>query len=377
LIYGRHVATGRGISIALRGDRIASVKGGVGDPYIGPGLVDLQINGFRGLDFNTLPVPDDLPGRVTRELWSEGVTSYLATVITNAPDAIEACVSAIDRACDRDEDAAAGIAGIHLEGPFIAPEDGPRGAHDRRFVSPPDWKKFEKWQKAAGGRIRLITMSPEWKGSADFIRRCVTGGVTVSVGHTAATPEQIHDAVASGASMSTHLGNGAHLQLPRHPNYIWEQLSEDALAACIIADGFHLPDSVIKVVMRVKGPNAMLASDAVYLSGLKPGAYTTHIGGKVVLTRDGKLHLASNPKLLAGSVQMLIRSVEHLIRAGLTDPGEAWEMASTRPAMAMKLPAGRGLSPGAPADLAVFHREGDRITLLETWKSGRKVYERT
>jgi N-acetylglucosamine-6-phosphate deacetylase len=176
--------------------------------------------------------------------------------------------------------------------------------------------------------------------------------------------------------MSTHLGNGSHLMLPRHPNYVWEQLSQDALAACIIADGFHLPDSVIKVVMRVKGPNAILASDAVYLSGLKPGPYRTHIGGKVVLTKDGKLHLASNPKLLAGSVQMLIRSVEHLIRAGLSDAGEAWEMASTRPAMAMKLPAGRGLRPGAPADLVLFRRERERITLLETWKSGRKVYER-
>src|SRR5213079_1891215 len=144
------VASGQGISIALRRDKIASVKGGVGEAYVAPGLVDLQINGFRGLDFNTLPVAEDLPARVTRELWSEGVTSYLATVITNAPDAIEACVAAIARGCDRDEDAAAGIAGIHLEGPFIAGEDGPRGAHDRRFVTAPDWKKFQKWQKAAG-----------------------------------------------------------------------------------------------------------------------------------------------------------------------------------------------------------------------------------
>jgi N-acetylglucosamine-6-phosphate deacetylase len=377
MISGRHYATGKGLRVSLKGESIASVSSGSGDAYVAPGLVDLQINGFRGLDFNTLPVADDLPGRVTRELWSEGVTSYLATVITNAPDAIEACCEAIGRACDRDEDAAAGISGIHLEGPFIAKEDGPRGAHERRFVQAPDWKKFLRWQKAAGGRIRLITLSPEWTGAEAFIRRCVASGVTVSVGHTAATPEQIREAVAAGASMSTHLGNGSHLQLPRHPNYVWEQLAQDALAACVIADGFHLPDAVIKVVMRVKGPNAMLASDAVYLSGLKPGPYTTHIGGKVVLTKDGKLHLASNPKLLAGSVQMLIRSVEHLIRAGLTDPGEAWEMASTRPALAMKLPAGRGLTPGAPADLAVFHREADRITLLETWKGGRRVYERT
>ncbi|MBI3857771.1 MAG: amidohydrolase family protein [Planctomycetes bacterium] len=377
VLAGRHYKSGEGISIALKGDAIASVRDGGSGPYLAPGLVDLQINGFRGLDFNTLPVPDDLPGRVTRELWSEGVTSYLATVITNSGDAIEACVGAIRRACERDDDAATGIAGIHLEGPFIAGEDGPRGAHDRRHVCAPDWKKFERWQKASGGRIRLITLSPEWRGAIPFIRRCVASGVTVSIGHTAATPEQIREAVAAGASMSTHLGNGSHLVLPRHPNYIWEQLAQDALAACIIADGFHLPDAVIKTVMRVKGPNAMLASDAVYLSGLKPGKYQTHIGGKVVLTRDGKLHLASNPKLLAGSVRMLIRSVEHLIRAGLTDPGEAWEMASTRPALAMRLEAGRGLAPGAPADLALFDRERDRITLLQTWKGGRKVFERS
>lgn len=378
MIKGRHYRSGEGISIAVKEPAIAGIRGARGGdgPYIAPGIVDLQVNGFRGLDFNTLPVKDDLPGNVTRELWSEGVTSYYATVITNSADAVEACVHAIAKACKADPDAAAGIAGIHLEGPFISPVDGPRGAHDRRHVTAPDWMKFKRWQKAAGGRIKLITMSPEWPGSAAFIKRCVDSGVTVSIGHTAASVDQIRYAVAAGASMSTHLGNGCHLELPRHPNYIWEQLAQDALAACIIADGFHLPDSVIKAVMRVKGPNALLASDAVYLAGCKPGKYKTHIGGEVLLTDDGRLCVAKNPKLLAGSVQMLIRSVEHLIRAGLTDPGEAWEMASTRPAMAMKLAAGRGLETGAPADLAVFARERDRITLLETWKGGRRVYER-
>ena len=379
MIKGTHYRSGAGISVSFKEPAIAAIRGGGGgdEPTIAPGIVDLQVNGFRGLDFNTLPVADDLPGNVTRELWSEGVTSYYATIITNAPDRIEACVHAIAKACKSDPDAGAGIAGIHLEGPFISPEDGPRGAHDHRHVTAPDWKKFQRWQKAAGGRIKLITMSPEWPRSAAFIKRCVDSGVTVSIGHTGATVDQIRYAVAAGASMSTHLGNGCHLMLPRHPNYVWEQLAQDALAACIIADGFHLPDSVIKAVMRVKGPNAILASDAVYLSGLKPGKYKTHIGGEVILTDDGRLCLAKNPKLLAGSVQMLIRSVEHLIRAGLTDPGEAWEMASTRPALAMKLAAGRGLEAGAPGDIAVFHRELDRITLLETWKSGRKVYERS
>jgi N-acetylglucosamine-6-phosphate deacetylase len=376
VIAGCDVRTGEGIRVRLSDGVIETLERGPRGPFIGPGLVDLQINGFRGLDFNTLPVPADLPGDVTRELYREGVTSYLATVITNSPKAIEEAVRAIARGCVADPDAGAAIAGIHLEGPFIAREDGPRGAHEKKFVRPPDWNLVRRWQEEAEGRIRLITMSPEWPGSPAFIRSCVSNGIAVSIGHTAATPAQIREAVHAGATFSTHLGNGAHLTLPRHPNYIWEQLAQDPLRACIIADGFHLPDSVIKVVMRVKGANAMLASDAVYLSGLKPGRYATHIGGKVVLTKEGKLHLASNEKLLAGSVLLLRQGVDHLVKAGLCDLAEAWEMSSTRPAEAMGLSVRRGLAVGAPADVVVFDRRRDVTRILETWKAGVKVYER-
>jgi N-acetylglucosamine-6-phosphate deacetylase len=268
----------------------------------------------------------------------------------------------------------AGIAGIHLEGPFISPEDGPRGAHDRAFVRPPDPDLFRRWQEGAGGRIRLVTLSPEWPGACPFIEGCVKEGVTVSIGHTAATPGQIRDAVAAGASMSTHLGNGSHLTLPRHPNYVWEQLAQDGLAACFIADGFHLPDSVIKVILRVKGRNAMMVSDAVYLSGLPPGTYDTHIGGKVKLRSEGRLHLAGDGRILAGSVRMVLSGVDHLVCAGLAGLGEAWEMASTRPAARMNLAAGRGLKASAPADFVLFARVKDRIEILETWKGGRKVF---
>ncbi|HXX94071.1 MAG TPA: amidohydrolase family protein [Planctomycetota bacterium] len=374
VVSGIDVLGGGGLRLRFRAGRIERAEPGGKGPFVGPGLVDLQLNGFRGLDFNTLPVPPDLPGDVTRELYKEGVTSYLATVITNSPSAIEEAVRAIARACAADPEADAAIAGIHLEGPFIAREDGPRGAHERKYVRAPDWGLVRRWQEEAEGRIRLVTMSPEWPGSSAFIRTCVAHGIAVSIGHTAATPEEIRQAVRAGASLSTHLGNGAHLTLPRHPNYLWEQLAQDALRACIIADGFHLPDSVIKVVMRVKGANAMLASDAVYLSGLAPGRYTTHIGGKVVLTRDGRLHLASNPKLLAGSVMMLRQGVDHLVRAGLCDLAEAWEMASTRPAEALGLAARRGLRPEAPADVVVFERSQGRVVIRETWKGGRLVH---
>jgi N-acetylglucosamine-6-phosphate deacetylase len=208
----------------------------------------------------------------------------------------------------------------------------------------------------------------------DFIRKLVESGVTASIGHTAASPEQIRAAVAAGATMSTHLGNGAHLTLPRHPNYLWEQLAADDLAACIIADGFHLPDAVIKVILKVKGRRAMLASDAVHFAGLLPGTYRTPIGGCVVLTPEGRLHLDSNPKLLAGSVRMLADAVGHLARAGLATIGEAWEMASTRPAAEMDLACRKGLAAGAPADLVCFEEHGERLRVVRTLKAGRTVY---
>ena len=376
MIRGKDLAGGKGVAVQVKNGRIAKVAAGAGSRWIAPGLVDLQINGFRGMDFNTLPVAAELPGKVTRELWAEGVTSYLATVITNAPPAIDESCRAIARGCEEDEAAREGIAGIHLEGPFISPEDGPRGAHAKAFVRAPDWDLFRRWQDAAGGRIRLITLSPEWPESTSFIAKAADSDVLVSIGHTAATPDQVRAAVDAGARVSTHLGNGAHLVMPRNPNYLWEQLADDRLSACFIADGFHLPDAVMKVLLRAKGRRAMLVSDAVYLAGLPPGTYDTHIGGKVVLTEEGKLHLAANPNLLAGSAAMVLRGVERLVAAGLCSLKEAWELASVRPAGLLGLPAAKGLKPGAPADLVVFEEDEGRLRVVETWKNGSKVYSR-
>lgn len=368
---------GRNATIALKDGRIAKVGKGGGRRYVGPGLVDLQINGFRGLDFNTLPLAAELPGKATRELWSEGVTSYLATLITNSPEAIEEACRGIARGREEDEAAREGIVGLHLEGPFISPDDGPRGAHAKSFVRAPDWDLFRRWQDASGGIVRMITLSPEWPGSTAFIEKAAASDVLVSIGHTGATPEQVRDAVAAGARVSTHLGNGAHLVLPRHPNYLWEQLADDRLSACFIADGFHLPDAVMKVITRVKGRKALLVSDAVYLAGLPPGTYDTHIGGKVVLTDEGKLHLASNRDLLAGSASMLLRGVERLVASGIADLEEAWSMASARPAALLGLSAAKGLKSGAPGDLALVEERDGRLELVETYKNGVRVYRRS
>ncbi|WP_205410322.1 N-acetylglucosamine-6-phosphate deacetylase [Gracilibacillus timonensis] len=377
-LEGIHYATGEQISVTIEGSKIRDIQPlssqKVNLPYIAPGLVDLQINGYQGYDFNTLPITEETIKQVTNLLWKEGVTSFFPTIITNHDEAIEHAVQVIAKACENDRFVAECVAGIHVEGPFISPEDGPRGAHSTAYVKAPDWSLFQRWQEAAQGRIKIITISPEWLESVSFITKCVENNVTVSLGHTAATPKQIQEAVEAGATMSTHLGNGAHLMLPRHPNYIWEQLANDHLSVCLIGDGFHLPESFLSVAIRAKKSSSMLVSDAVYLSGLEPGEYDTHIGGKVVLSPEGKLHMKENPKLLAGSVKMLKDGIAHLVNSELCSIEEAWEMASTRPASFMKFPTKAGLEAGAPADLVTFKRENSAVNIVQTYKLGKQVY---
>lgn len=379
-VSGTHARATQQISLRTRDGYItdvlpATAAPGDGSPWIVPGLVDLQVNGYGGVDFNAPSLHAGHVLGVTRSLWREGVTSYFPTIITNDDRAIKRAIITIERARAQDDLVRSSVAGIHLEGPFISPEDGPRGAHDAAYVRAPDWQAFQRWQDASGGNIRLITLSPEWPGSADFITRCVDSGVKVSIGHTAATTGQIREAVAAGAGMSTHLGNGAHPMLPRHPNYIWDQLAEDQLWASIIADGFHLPASVLKVVLGVKEDRAMLVSDVVSFSGMEPGEYETHVGGRVVLTPEGKLHLVDNPRLLAGSARVLREGVAHLVNSRLCDLLAAWTMASTRPASFIRLPQAAGLSVGAPADFVVFSWSEGGIEIIKTYKRGQLVYD--
>jgi N-acetylglucosamine-6-phosphate deacetylase len=380
IVSGLHYKTGEPIQVHMTDgviDRVEPLMNRTmehaGDlHWIGPGFVDLQINGYSGIDFNHPSITWEDVQAVTRKLWIEGTTVYYPTVITNTDENIEHIVRVISQACSQDRLTANSIAGIHLEGPFISPDDGPRGAHGKAFVKAPDWELFERWQEAANGLIRIVTLSPEWDASPEFIANCVRNGVKVSIGHTAASPEQIRRAVQAGATMSTHLGNGSHLSLPRHHNYIWEQLAQDQLYACMIADGFHLPTAVMKVFMKAKAERLFLVSDAVYLSGLTPGRYNTHIGGEVVLTKEGNLHLANEPAILAGSAQLLKAGIVHLVKAGLCNLATAWEMASVKPAAFMDLTV--GLAKGTPADLITFSWDQcHNLILRDVYKQGFHV----
>lgn len=364
----------------LRWDRrilsLERLPGAETDVWIGPGFVDLQVNGFAGVDFNDPAVTVEEVGRALDALFATGVTRLLPTVITGEPVAMRQALATLAQARRRLPCGEA-IVGIHLEGPYISPEEGPRGAHPARWVRPPDLTEFEEFYQAAEGGIRLVTVAPEWPGMPDFIRRLAGRGITVAIGHTSANGEQIAAAVAAGASFSTHLGNGAHSLLPRHPNYVWEQLAEDRLGASFIVDGIHLPACFLKVALRAKGlKRAVLVTDAVAPAGCPPGRY--RLGDQQVeLKADGRVVLAGQDRL-AGSALRMDRGVENLVRlVGLT-LAEALDMATVNPARAIGLEGRQqGLAAGEWADLVEFRFEPApaELRVLRTWLAGRTVFQ--
>jgi N-acetylglucosamine-6-phosphate deacetylase len=373
-LEGMHYKENKPIRITIKDGFIESVKplaaAEDSELYIAPGLVDLQVNGYRGVDFNNVEITVDDVRKACLFLLEEGVTSFFPTIITNSFDQITSLMSAISLAREQDELVKSMITGIHLEGPFLSGEDGPRGAHSKQYIQPPDFEIFQALNESVSGLIKIITLSPEWPNAADFIKKAAAHQVLVSIGHTAADGEQIREAVKAGATLSTHLGNGAHVMLPRHPNYLWDQLAEDSLAATVICDGYHLPASVLKVIEKVKEDKMLMISDSVALAGLPPGDYTTSVGGEVTLTEQGKLHLKDEPKLLAGSAQSILWGVNTITSMGITSFAKAIEKASILPAKLMNLPQKDGLQAGAPADLLIFRIEKGRMEPVRTIKMG-------
>jgi N-acetylglucosamine-6-phosphate deacetylase len=291
-LRGKDVATGSVREVVFDAS-IESVRPSPGqtDCYLSPGWIDLQVNGFAGVDYNSAAIPPEEIARSLQVLFSTGVTRFYPTVITGAPEDMRAALANLARARESLADGEA-MDGFHVEGPYISPDDGPRGAHPRRWVRKPDVDEFHRWQQAAGGKVRLVTLAPEWPEAPRYIEALAGTGVVISIGHTNASGAQIADAVSAGATMSTHLGNGAHQTLKRHPNYIWEQLAEDRLSASFIVDGVHLPAAFLIPALRAKGiERSVLVTDASSPAGAKPGRYT--LGEQAVdLTPDYRVVLA-------------------------------------------------------------------------------------
>ena len=300
-----------------------------------PGFVDLQVNGFAGVDFNTPGCTPDQLKHATDALRATGVTRFLPTLITSSLEQFSICARSILRFSDP------AIAGIHMEGPYLSPDDGPRGAHPREHVIAASIQDFSRRQDAANGRIGLVTLAPEVPGAFRLIEHLVKCDVRVAIGHTAALPEQIREAVSAGATLSTHLGNGCARVLPRHPNFLWEQLAADRLFASFIVDGHHMPPATVKSMMRAKQPSrSILVTDATAAAGCPPGFYM--IGeARVELDSVGRVSAPGAPNL-AGSALAMHNAVANTVRFTGLSLSEVLPMASTLPARYLGIePVGR------------------------------------
>ena len=380
-LHGRSYENGEPIRITVAGERIAAVEpawpeGDAGDwPYIAPGMFDLQINGHAGVWFSKEGLTADEVLSTLEPHYKFGITRLCPTLVTNSHEALASGFAAINEACNREEWAAKMVPGCHLEGPFISPEDGPRGAHPLEHVRPADWGEFEKLQQIAGGRIRLVTLAPEVEGAIDFIRNAVEAGIVISIGHTNAAAADIAAAVDAGARLSTHLGNGAHGQIRRHPNYIWEQLGNRKLWASIITDGHHLPPSVARSFVRAKTPlRTIITCDAAGLAGCPPGVYDEG-SIKVEILEDGRIVIAGQDQLLAGSSLETDTCVANAMGMCDLSMREAFDMAGRNPARLLGFEEIR-LRRGSRADLVQFHRNesSGRFDFVATVAAGEVRY---
>lgn len=346
-----------------------------GGPYLAPAWIDLQVNGFAGVDYNSPTTPHEELQRSVHALYATGAARIYPTVITGGPDEMAGALRNLARFRQTAPEGAA-MDGFHVEGPHISPEDGARGAHPKEWVRRPDIEEFRRWQDAAQGQVRIVTLSPEWPEAPRYIEKVVEAGVVASIGHTAANAGQIADAVAAGATLSTHLGNGAHSVLPRHPNYLWDQLAEDRLAAGLIVDGIHLPAAFLKVALRAKGiARCVLVTDASTPSGCAPGRYV--LGTQAVELTPGGHVVLEGTNRLAGSALRMDRGIENLMKLAGIGLADAVRMATVNAACIGRVP-GRtgGVVPGDRADLVLFDFDPQtkQIAVRATYLDGQRVH---
>lgn len=277
------------------------------------GLFDLQANGFVGVDFQQAEVTAEEMNRAVQGLHAHGTDRILLTLVTDKIDALCAKLECFERHRRNNPAVAATVVGYHIEGPYLCAEEGYRGAHDPDCMKDPSIAEFERLCAASGGNVRLITLAPERDGAAEFIRHAVKRGVRISIGHSNASEPDIDAAIAAGATMCTHLGNGVPTLLHRHDNVIYRLLARDELWAVFIPDGIHLPPATLRLFVRAKPADKVLfTSDCIAAAGGPPGRY--RVGRlEVDVGADGVVREPGRPNFAGSSVTM-DRAVENVRR---------------------------------------------------------------
>jgi N-acetylglucosamine-6-phosphate deacetylase len=341
-------------------------------PFVSPGFIDLQINGFAGVHFSDPDLQPDDFDRLLNAVWATGTTSFLPTLISNTPAALEAAFHKLETVRRENPRFAASVPGYHLEGPYLS--NGPSaGAHKPEFMKDPDWEEFSRINAAANNRIALVTIAPEWPGAEAFARKAVESGVRVALSHTDGGPDDVHRLAAAGASMNTHLGNGCPQLLDRHKAPFWAQLADDRLAAGLICDGFHLTREMVRIIARVKGPDkCVLVTDAVFVAGLEPGPYQL-VGKPIELLETGQV-VTADRRSMAGSTLDMARAVCNFMHMTGCPLADALHPATAVPARTLDRPGlCTAIQPGQPANLVLFRMNDGRLDIEKTILAGEYV----
>jgi N-acetylglucosamine-6-phosphate deacetylase len=381
VIEGIHYHTGQPVQVTISNGMIENITNldkpvGENPVYIAPGFIDNQVNGFAGVSF-AFGDSDLTPAgieKATSELWKKGVTTYLPTLTTNSIEVLTRNFEILSKAVD-DKNLLGSIPGFHLEGPYINPEDGYRGAHPKAFVKLPDWDEFMKLYEASGKNILQLTLAPEMEGALDLITKCSQEGILVALGHHNADMKTVTAAIDRGAKIATHLGNGAANMINRHYNPFWPQLADDRLHISIICDSFHLLPEEIQVFFKVKGvEKTVITSDVTHYAALEPGEYQTSTGETIELTPEGMLRYPAQ-NVLYGSASPMTKGIGYVMKVTGCTLADAVQMGSTNPANLYNLNDRGLLEPGKRADVVLFTLEDFRVNIQETWVKGKKVYE--
>ena len=367
------------VSIEISNGKISKIihKTSLEDPsqanvYVSPGLIDNQINGYVAIDFSSPGLTVEGVRKATCALQKVGVTTYLPTVITSSFERLVENFSVLAKATN-EPGIKKSIPGFHLEGPYISPVKGYRGAHDIRWIRPPGWEEFQKINQAAEHKIIQVTLAPEIEGAMEFIRKCVQQGIVAALGHHNGSAEEIKRAIDAGAKISTHLGNGCANEIHRFNNPLWTQLADDRLNASIICDGFHLPPEIVQTFFKVKGAERLiLTSDVTKFAGMPPGEYDFN-GKNIVLSAEGCLRIPSQ-NVFAGAASPITKGVENIMRFTNCSLADAINMAARNPAKLYGFKDRGEIEPGKRADLILFTMEKGELSVKKTIIGGEVVF---
>lgn len=329
-----------------------------------PGFIDVHVHGAVGHD--TMNAAEEALLAMARFYASHGVTAFLPTTMTSSD---EATFAALQNVAQHMGPVAGGatILGVHLEGPYINVKM--KGAQEGSYIRLADPKAYEKWLDL--DTIRQVTVAPEFPENRKFIEACIARGINVSIGHTAATYEEVQQAVILGARQATHTFNAMTGVHHRNPGTAGAVLTMDEIACELIADNIHVHPAIMKLIVRAKGANrVVLITDAIMGAGLADGQY--ELGGQPVFVRNGMATLADGT--LAGSILTMDRALRNILAATGLPLAEAWPMTSANAASQLGLAHRKGqLAPSFDADIVLLD-DANQVTL--TMAGGRVVYRR-